>query len=244
MRAAAPRPATRRSASAETASFPSSKYKPVRRTTRRPRPSRTAAARSTQPAPGVNDRMCASGTKSSQDNASTMRAGRRTSPAPRRHALLLMLSHRTIDSRRRSTATRSPGRHDGGVADRTRLMNNGSTHGPAAASSKPISSHVEHRHRDDAVADLERPIAVVRADGLPDQRGARHGDAHGGHVAKGGEHHDDLRGRAVDRAQPHLHQLKQANPRMSAAISSPIGNPSSSWRSSARACSRVVRCER
>ncbi len=35
-----------------------------------------------------------------------------------------------------------------------------------------------------------------------------------------------------------------AKPRMSAAISSPMGKPSWSWRISARACSRVVRCER
>ena len=88
-------------------------------------------------------------------------------------------------------------------------MKNGSTHGPAAASSTPISAHVQHGDQDDAVADLEGPIAAVRADGLADQRGAGHRDAHRRHVAKGGQHHDDLRRGAVDGAEAHLHQLKQ-----------------------------------
>ena len=47
------------------------------------------------------------------------------------------------------------------------------------------------------------------ADGLADQRGARHCDAHRRHVTKRSEHHDDLRRRAVDGSETHLHQLKQ-----------------------------------
>ena len=71
---------------------PKQQIRSMRRTSRRPRPSRYCGSQSTQPAPGANDRLCASGTNSSHDSASTMTAGRRTSPAPRRHALLLILN--------------------------------------------------------------------------------------------------------------------------------------------------------
>ena len=91
-RAAAQCAATRRTTSEETASTQGSRYRSMPRTIRRPRPIRIAAASPPSRRPAANDRLCASGTNSSHDNASTMTAGSRTSPAPRRQALLLILS--------------------------------------------------------------------------------------------------------------------------------------------------------
>ena len=88
-------------------------------------------------------------------------------------------------------------------------MKNGNTQGPAAASSTPIAPMYSTAIRMMPLPTLNAQSRRLRADGLADQRGARHRDAHRGHVAKRGQHHDDLRRRAVDRAEAHLHQLEQ-----------------------------------
>ena len=51
-------------------------------------PNPNCGSQSTHPAPGLNVSAWASGTNSDHDSASTMTAGMRTSPAPRRHAPL------------------------------------------------------------------------------------------------------------------------------------------------------------
>ena len=70
-------------------------------------------------------------------------------------------------------------------------------------------THVQHGYPYYSIADLESPVAAICADGLSDQCGSRHRDPHGGHVAEGSEHHDNLARRAIDGAEAYLHQLKQ-----------------------------------
>src|ERR1700730_15289841 len=93
----------------------------------------------TQPEPGLNDRMCASGTKNPHDNTSTMIDGIRTSPAPRRQAPALRLRPSNswypaaIHSRRQPSAATSR------ASDADEFANTGMRHRPAAASSSPLN---------------------------------------------------------------------------------------------------------
>ena len=81
--------------------------------------------------------------------------------------------------------------------------------GPADGKHQAEHAHVANGDGGGGIADAIGPVAIARAYRLPDQRGGGDGHAHRRHVGHRGEHHDDLRCRAIDWAQRHQHQLEQ-----------------------------------
>ena len=90
----------------------------------------------------------------------------------------------------------------------TALTNIGRSHGPAAASSRPI---LPMNAAFSAIIRLPsaRPDPVARADRLADERRAGERDADARHVCDRCQHQDDLGRRAFHLAQAHLHQLEE-----------------------------------
>jgi hypothetical protein len=100
-------------------------------------------------------------------------------------------------------------RHDLGAGRIVRAGEQRQYPGPRQRQQQAGTTHVQRGEGDDPVAEPEGPAAITRPDRLPDQRRTGERDTVAGHVGDRGEHHHDLRGRAVDGAEAHLHDLEQ-----------------------------------
>ncbi len=89
------------------------------------------------------------------------------------------------------------------------LTKSGTTQSPVERDHEADSSHVAGDDRDDPVAEPLRPVAIAGADRLADEGRAGERETDARHVGNRGEDRDDLRRRAVDDADLHLHQLKE-----------------------------------
>ena len=129
----------------------------------------------------------------------TARAGTFTSPAPRNENPLPRLSPSKIWYPAAIHSSTMPISHD---VRRLRVRRVHERRQQPRARQR--EQHAERAHErdgqhDDRVAEPARPVAIARADRLADQRRAGERDADARHVRHRRQHHDDLRGRAIDR---------------------------------------------
>jgi hypothetical protein len=177
---------------------------------RRWRRARLAAGRRTSPGP-VRTTAWASGTNTPHDSDEQHGGHAHVARSAQREATAQVEAVEDLE------CSRDPQQHDSDGHYRWRVGIRGVDEGRQHPRPRERQQHADGTHQGDGqqdhrVAHLASPLAIARADGLADERGAGERDAHARQVSDRGQHHHELGRSAFDSAQPHLHELEQREP--------------------------------